>query len=104
MIEQLLVVARGLNHRFPEGSTPFQIMTRLLEECGELAQQVNIFEGTGIKREKNGEPDREKLAKEIAHVLVCAVHTCIYYGVEAEVEASLEWSYKRLKSEGHIIE
>jgi len=38
--DQLQAVARGFSQRFPEGDDPFQIMTRLLEECGELAQQV----------------------------------------------------------------
>jgi NTP pyrophosphatase (non-canonical NTP hydrolase) len=102
MLEELFTVAYGLNKRFPEGSTPFMIMARLLEESGELAQQVNIFEGTGIKREKNGAPDRQKMAKEIKDVILCALHTCIYYGLEAEVEESFNWSYQRLKSEGHI--
>jgi hypothetical protein len=44
------------------------------------------------------------MAKEIKDVLLCAVQTCIYYGVESDVEASLDWSYQRLKSEGHILE
>ncbi len=102
MLEQLLILAQGFNHRFPDGNEPYQIMTRLLEESGELAQQVNIFEGAGVKREKHGEPDRAKLAKEIKDVLLAALQTCIYYGVEAEVEATLDYSYQRLKSEGHI--
>jgi NTP pyrophosphatase (non-canonical NTP hydrolase) len=102
MLKDLLTVAQGLNNRFPEGSTPFQIMTRLLEESGELAQQVNIFEGTGIKREKNGPPDRQKMAKEVKDVLLCALQVCLYYGIEEEVEATLQWSYQRLTAEGHI--
>jgi NTP pyrophosphatase (non-canonical NTP hydrolase) len=39
-------------------------MTRLLEESGELAQQVNHFEGAGVKREKYGEPDGKNLPKK----------------------------------------
>ncbi len=102
MLTKLLTIVRGLNHRFAEGNQPFMIMTRLLEESGELAQMVNHFEGTGVKREKYGEPNREKLAKEIKDVLLCALQACVYYGVEAEVEATLEYSYQRLKAEGHI--
>ena len=51
-LEKLYAICRGLNHRFADGDAPFQIMTRLLEECGELAEQVNHFEGKGVKREK----------------------------------------------------
>lgn len=44
MMEKLYAITRGLNHRFPNGNDPFQIMPRLLEEGGELAQLVNHFE------------------------------------------------------------
>lgn len=104
MIEKLLIIAAGQNHRFPEGNEPFQIMTRLLEEAGELAQKVNHFEGTGVKRAKYGAPDRAALAKEVRDVLLCALQAAIYYGVEPELEAHLETAYTRLKAEGHISE
>jgi NTP pyrophosphatase (non-canonical NTP hydrolase) len=51
-IEQLFAITRGLNRRYPQGNDPFQIMTRLLEESGELAQMINHFERTGIKVRK----------------------------------------------------
>src|SRR5512136_2969264 len=98
--EQLRAVARGLNRRFPAGDDPFQMMTCLLEESGELAQQVNHFEGSGIKHEKYGEPDRAKLTKELRDVLTCVARVIDHYQVEAEVTASLELIYQRLKREG----
>ena len=102
MLEQLLTIARGMAARFPEGNDPYQMMTRLLEESGELAQQVNHFEGSGVKREKYGEPDRKKLAKEAMDVLRCAAGVVAYYGIDAEVEELLLQSYQRLYQEGHI--
>ncbi|MBE0696984.1 MAG: hypothetical protein IH586_08670, partial [Anaerolineaceae bacterium] len=90
MLEKLLSTSRGMTHRFPEGNNPFQMLARLLEESGELAQQVNHFEVTGIKREKYGEPDRQKLAHEVMQVLRCAAQFAIYYDIENEVEAQLE--------------
>jgi NTP pyrophosphatase (non-canonical NTP hydrolase) len=102
--DQLHDVARGLNRRFPAGDDPFQMMTCLLEESGELAQQVNHFEGSGIKHEKYGEPDRAKLAKEIRDVLTCVVRVMDHYHVEEEVAASLELIYQRLKREGFITD
>ncbi|WP_312372521.1 hypothetical protein [Lachnoclostridium sp.] len=29
------------NKRFPKGVEPFQMATRLLEECGEVAKEIN---------------------------------------------------------------
>lgn len=77
-------------------------MTRLLEESGELAEQVNHFEGRGDKRDKHGEPDKSKLAKEVQDVMRCALQTAMYYGIEKELEESIEKAYQRVKEEGLI--
>lgn len=55
MLNKLIPITKGLNRRFTDGDNPFQIATRLLEECGELAKEINQFEGCGVKREKYGE-------------------------------------------------
>jgi|GEM_PF-108924 len=104
MLEKLLVITEGLNRRFPDGNDPFQMMTRLLEECGELAQMVNHFESTGVKREKYGEPDTAKLAKEVMDVLGCALQVAVHYNVTGDVEALLADRYQRLTREGFITE
>ena len=104
MLEKLYAVTRGYNRRFPEGADPFQMMTRLLEESGELAKEVNHFEGTGVKCQKYGEPDKAKLAHEVRHVLTCALQVVLHYEVEAELEADVEWAYQRLKTEGRLEE
>jgi caffeoyl-CoA O-methyltransferase len=101
-VDKLVAITGGYARRFPEGDDPFQIMTRLLEECGELAQQVNHFEGSGVKRQKHGEPDKAALAKEIKNVLTCALRVAQYYGVEKELEDSISWSYRRMREEGLI--
>ena len=49
------------------------MLSRILEEGGELAQQVAHFEDSGIKRQKYGEPDRHKLATEVKGVLIAAL-------------------------------
>ena len=103
MLEKPFLVARGFQHRFPRGNDPFQMITRLLEECGELAQQVNHFEGSGVKRQKHGEPDRAHLAKEVQQVIGAALQIAVYYGIEREVERSFERVYGRLLQEGHIV-
>jgi NTP pyrophosphatase (non-canonical NTP hydrolase) len=101
-LEKLHAITHGLNRRFPDGNDPFQMMTRLLEESGELAQMVNHFEGKGVKREKYGEPDKAKLAKEVMDVLRCALQIAIHYGIEGELEERIKTSYEKMKDEGLI--
>lgn len=102
MLDKLLPITQGLNRRFASGNDPFKIATRLLEECGELAKEINHFERQGIKREKYGEPNRAHLAKEVQDVLRSALQVALYYQIEAELEASIEQAYQRLKNEGLI--
>lgn len=99
---KLHFIVDGLNKRFPNGNTPFQIVARLCEEAGELAKAVNHFEGTGIKAQKYGEPNREALAKEVQDVIRAALSIAHYYGIEAELQDSIDDSYAKLVDEGHI--
>ncbi len=99
---KLFAMTHGLNRRFPDGNHPFQIMTHLLEESGELAQMVNHLEGTGIKLEKYGPPDKDKLAKEVMDLLRCGLQVAIYYGVESELGGKINESHEKMKAEGLI--
>ncbi len=101
-MEELYGLARGYARRFPAGNDPFQMITRLAEETGELAAEVNHWEGSGVKRAKHGEPSREHLAGEIKNVLTCALQVALYYGVEAELAASIADSLARMRREGLI--
>ena len=87
------------NKRFPDGVEPYQMATRLLEECGEVAKEINHWEGSGIKRQKYGEPSKEKLANEIRQSLVELLKIAVYYSVEAELENSIEQSLQRARKE-----
>ncbi|MBN1877761.1 MAG: VOC family protein [Anaerolineae bacterium] len=65
---------------------------------------VNHFEGTGVKREKYGEPDTAKLAKEVRDVVGCALQVALHYGVADEVDALFEDRLQRLTREGFITD
>jgi len=67
-VEKLYKIAEGLKKRFPEGEEPYQMATRLLEECGEVAAEINHWENSGVKQQKRGEPSKESLANEIGRV------------------------------------
>jgi NTP pyrophosphatase (non-canonical NTP hydrolase) len=99
-IDKLSMISAGYMRRFPEGNDPFQILARLLEECGELAQQVHHFEDCGVKRAKYGEPDREHLAKEVRDVLTCTLQIVHYYQIQTELAESIELVYSRMHDEG----
>lgn len=101
-LDKLYAITQGLNRRFPDGNDPFQMMTRLFEEGGELAQMVNHFEGTGIKAEKYGAPDKKKLAKEVMDLLRCGLQVAIYYGLERELEEKINESHEKMRLEGLI--
>jgi len=102
--QKLAAVNQVLKRRFPDGNQPYQIMTRLLEEAGELAKEVSHFEGSGIKREKYGPPDRDHIALEIKQVLLVTLQIAAYYQLEPELMASIEQSYLRIRAEGMLEE
>lgn len=102
MIEKLYKIAAGLNKRFPDGNDPFMIVTRLAEECGEVASEVNHFERKGVKALPHGEPDRKKFAKEIQDIMRAVLHLTMYYGLEEELAASVEEYYQRVVDEGLV--
>ncbi len=72
-MEKLYKMAAGYKNRFPKGVEPFQMVARLLEECGEVASEVNLWEDSGIKRQKHGEPRKEDLAGEINKALAAEI-------------------------------
>ena len=94
-MERLYKVAAIHTERFPNGNEPYQIVTRVLEECGEVASEVNHFEKSGIKSQKHGEPSKQKLADEIKQAMSCLTQLIQYYNIEAEFESSLEKSINR---------
>ena len=104
MQNQYITLAQGMTKRFPNGNEPYQIMTRLLEECGEVAKEVNHFENSGTKALRHGKPSKEKLAGEVKDVLNALMQLVLFYGIENELEAAVGKSIGQLKEEGYIDE
>lgn len=99
-LEKLYWSVDALNKSFPDGQEPFRIITRLCEESGELAQVVNHFEGTGVKRQKMSEPDHEHLTKEIFDVLRASLSIARYYGIEGNLREMIDENIERCQKEG----
>ncbi|MEU8502893.1 hypothetical protein ACIP46_27490 [Streptomyces lavendulae] len=97
-LDDLAALTAGAVERFPRHNDAFHLVSRLAEESGELAQQVNHMEGMGRKREAHGEPDPDHLTKEVLDVVRCAVAIAAHYGCLANLRtltsAKLD-SYRR---------
>jgi len=102
MIEKLYKTCEALEKRFPGNRDPFRILARLMEESGELADQVHLREGVGRKRDSGRLPDDMELAKEIQQVLLAVLDIARYYGVEATLEERVNTGYDKAVSEGLI--
>ena len=98
-MERFYKMAEASNKRFPNGVEPYQMATRPLEECGEVAAEINLWEDSGLKRQKHGAPKKENIANEIRQAMVELVKIAKYYHVEQELEESIEESLKRSRSE-----
>lgn len=101
-MDKLYLLAKGYSARFPNGNEPYQIVSRILEECGEVASEVNHFEKSGIKMLKHGEPDKQHMADEIKQAINALVQLAQYYGIENELEASIDRSLEKMRNEGLI--
>ena len=101
-MERFYKMVEASNKRFPDGVQPFQMATRLVEECGEIASEINLWEASGIKRQKHGDPKKEDIANEIRQAMVELVKIAQYYHVEEELEASIDASITQSKNEGLI--
>jgi len=97
MIDKINKINQTLEQKFGKEDI-FRVVTRLLEECGELAAQVNHFEGSGLKRAKHGNPNKKDLAKEVQDVMRCALQIADHYGIRKELEQSIERSLHELRS------
>jgi NTP pyrophosphatase (non-canonical NTP hydrolase) len=102
VMDKLYKMVQGYFKRFPNGIEPFQMVTRLLEECGEVANEVNHFEDSGIKRIKHGEPSKAALAGEIKQAMAALIQIAVYYSVQDELEKSIDDSLRRMKEDNLI--
>ncbi len=77
-----------------------KLLLRILEECGEVASEVNHFENSGIKTQKHGEPSKQHLADEIKQAINALIQLTVYYKVEDELKISIDRSIDKMKTKG----
>jgi len=81
-MERFYKMVEASNKKFPRGVEPYQMATRLLEECGEVAAEINLWEDSGLKRQKHGEPKKEDLANELRQAMLELFKIAHYYHVD----------------------
>jgi NTP pyrophosphatase (non-canonical NTP hydrolase) len=77
----LVATSQQLSPRYPKKDGAFERVAQLAEETGEVAEQINIWAGTGLKRQKHGEFDPHNLAMELADVMRVAVGIALEFGI-----------------------
>jgi len=97
-LDSLWTIVDALRHRFPDGNDPFQAITRLAEECGELAREVNRMENSGIKHAKHGPPEKAYLAREVKDCLGAAPQLVRLYGIEEEFRQAFATSQTKAEA------
>lgn len=98
----LRTIVRALDERFPNGNSIFQRVSRLTEECGELAAAINHKEDMGIKKQKHGVANNDALVKELQDVLRSVLGIARHYNLEERLEQSVEDFYQTYQKEGFI--
>jgi len=67
-----------------------------------VASQVSHFGRKGGTTMKLGPPDRAEFAKELQDVMRAVVQLAIHYDLKAELEASVDRSYREIVIEGIV--
>jgi NTP pyrophosphatase (non-canonical NTP hydrolase) len=104
VLDRLFLVIRASQRHFPSGTDPYMLVTRLAEECGELAREVQHWEGLGLKRQKHGDPDPAHTAKEVRQVLQCALEIALHYDLVDELAASIERGIEIAHADGLLTD
>jgi NTP pyrophosphatase (non-canonical NTP hydrolase) len=102
MIRKLYKICEALENRFPGNRDPFRILARLMEESGELADQVHVREDVGRKRESGRLPDEAAMVEEIQDILTAVLDMVRFYHLEDRLAERVEFGYRRAVSEGLI--
>ena len=85
----LVATAQMMTVTYPKTHGAFERVVQLAEETGEVAEQVNIWAGTGLKRPKHGEFDPRNLAAELSDVMRVAVGIALEFGIVDLLDADI---------------
>lgn len=99
-LEMIDKVVERLNKKYTRGDELFKIVSRLAEECGEVAQQVNHYEIRGVNTERNNRDNKDELISEIYQVMLVSYQLIKYFGLEDGLKEKIVSSYQDYKTKG----
>ncbi|MFG1995288.1 hypothetical protein ACGFJ7_35465 [Actinoplanes sp. NPDC048988] len=96
----LIATSQLLTDKFPKKHGAFERVVQLAEETGEVAEQINIWAGTGLKREKHGEFVPQNLATELADVMRVAAGIAVELNIVDLLGYEIRSQHARAAGEG----
>lgn len=95
-LDQLYEISTHYARKFPEGDTPLGYLSRLTEELGEIAVEVQRLEGAPAKIAKHGTGSLTDLASEVEDLIHTALGLIRHYNAEAELDAVLAGQHRKI--------
>ena len=96
--DQLYEISRHYAEKFPEGDTPLGYLSRLTEELGEIAVEVQRLEGAPAKVAKHGPGRLPDLASEVEDLIHTALGLIQHYRAEAELDEVVATQHRRISA------
>jgi len=101
-LSKISIVAQALTKRFPNGDEPFKIVSRLLEESGEVSWELNHYERKNISLMRNCRDNKENLVTETYQVMIALNQLLQYYNLSDLFARKIEEVYKEYQDKGYI--
>jgi NTP pyrophosphatase (non-canonical NTP hydrolase) len=98
-LDQLYAIADRYSHRYPDQNTPSGYLTRLIEELGEIAVEVQRLEGVPGKIAKHGPGSVDDLASEVEDLMHSALGLVACYRGEPALDAAIDREYAKVTAD-----
>lgn len=101
-LSKISLVAQAQTKRFPNGDEPFKIVSRLLEESGEVSWELNHYERKNISFMRNCRDNKENLVTETYQVMIALNQLLQYYDLSDLFTRKIEEVYREYQDKGYI--
>lgn len=95
-LNQLYEISTHYARKFPEGDSALGYLSRLTEELGEIAVEVQRLEGAPAKIAKHGRGNLPDLASEVEDLIHTALGLIQHYRAEAEFDDVVATQHRRI--------
>jgi len=102
-LEKILKVAEAQTKRFPNGNDPFKIVSRLLEESGEVAWELNHYDRKGISLECKNKDGKREIMCEMYQVMISLCHLLQYYDLQNDFRDRIDEVYKEYMEKNLLV-